>query len=383
MPSLADVIAAFDALYDPASAEEWDAVGLVCGDPDANVTRVLFAVDPVQAVADEAVQWSADLVITHHPMFLRPVHGVAATTPKGRVVHALIANGIALHVAHTNADSAAPGVSDALAVAIGLTDVHPLAARPGEPTDKLVVFVPDPVVDKVIDVLSAAGAGQIGNYERCAWRASGVGTFLSGDAASPTVGSTGTIEQVAEARVEMVMPRRRRAAVLEALRDAHPYEEPAYDVYELAALPGNTGIGRVGSLAEPVSLRSFAERVAAALPSTAAGVRAAGDPAAVIQRVAVCGGAGDSLFGAVQAAGVDAYVTADLRHHPASEAIETSGIALVDVPHWASEWPWLQNASARLVGALAESGTTVETRVSTTPTDPWTLHASARGGDSH
>ena len=380
---LADVVAAFDALYDPATAEDWDAVGLVCGDPRAPVSKVLFAIDPVQAVGAEAVQWGADLVITHHPLFLRPVHGVAATTPKGRVVHNLLTNGIALHVAHTNADGAAPGVSDALADAIGLTDVHPLAPRPVEATDKLVVFVPDPVVDKVIDALSNVGAGQIGNYERCAWRASGVGTFLPGAAAAPTIGKRGAIEHVAEARVEMVMPRARRAAVLQALRDAHPYEEPAYDVYELAARPGNTGIGRVGSLGEAEPLHTFAERVAAALPHTASGVRAAGDPAAPIQRVAVCGGSGDSLFSAVRSAGVDAYVTADLRHHPASEATETAGIALVDVPHWASEWPWLKDASARLVAALAESGTTVETRVSTTPTDPWTLHTSARGGDLH
>lgn len=382
MPRLADVISTFDALYDPATAEAWDAVGLVCGDPDADMNKVLFAVDPVQAVADEAVAWGADLVITHHPLFLRPVHGVPATTPKGRLVHTLLTSGIALHVAHTNADSAAPGVSDALASAIGLTDVRPLTPKPVDATDKLVVFVPEPQTDDLIDALSAAGAGRIGNYERCAWRASGVGTFLPGDAASPTIGQRGSIEQVAEARVEMVLPRALRDAVLRALADAHPYEEPAYDLYELASPPGNTGIGRVGTLADAEPLEAFAERVAAALPGTAAGVRAAGDPAAPIRRVAVCGGAGDSLFEAVRAAGADAYLTADLRHHPASEALETSAIALVDVPHWASEWPWLVDASARLVAALAESGTTVETRVSTTPTDPWTLHTSARGGDS-
>ncbi len=381
MPKLADVIAAFDALYDPGTAESWDAVGLVCGDPDADVNKVLFAVDPVQAVAREAVEWGADLVVTHHPLFLRPVHGVPASTPKGRLVHTLLTSGISLYVAHTNADGAAPGVSDALASAIGLTDVRPLAPRP-ESTDKLVAFVPEPDVDAVIDALSAAGAGRIGNYERCAWRASGVGTFLPGDSASPTIGSRGAIEEVAEARVEMVMPRTLRGAVLRALTDAHPYEEPAYDIYELATRPGDTGLGRVGTLIEPEPLEVFVERVAAALPRTAAGVRAAGDPAAPIRRVAVCGGAGDALFGAVRAAGVDAYVTADLRHHPASEAVEAAPIALVDVAHWASEWPWLEDASARLVAALAESATTVETRLSTTPTDPWTLHTTARGGDS-
>jgi dinuclear metal center YbgI/SA1388 family protein len=374
VPRLADVIAALDDLYDPSRAEQWDAVGLVCGDPDAEVGRVLFAVDPVAVVADEAVAWEADLLVTHHPLFLRPVHGVAASTPKGRVVHTLIRHGIGLHVAHTNADSTDPGVSDALAAAIGLSGLRPLAPQPAEATDKLVVFVPEPDTDRLIDALSEAGAGRIGAYDRCAWTASGVGTFRAGEGANPTIGSVGAVEQVPETRVEMVMPRSRRRPVLSALAAAHPYEEPAYDVYELAGLPAGTGIGRVGTLAESESLTSFARRVARSLPATAGGVKVAGDPDASVRTVAVCGGAGDSLFDAVRSAAVDAYVTADLRHHPASEALEDGAPALVDVAHWASEWPWLSDAAARLAAALGRSGTTVETRVSTTPTDPWTMH---------
>src|SRR5919106_1932588 len=245
VPRLADVIAVLDGLYDPSRAEQWDAVGLVCGDPDAEVGRVLFAVDPVAVVADEAVAWEADLLVTHHPLFLRPVHGVAASTPKGRVVHTLIRHGIALHVAHTNADSADPGVSDALAAAIGLSGLRPLEAQPAAAADKLVVFVPEPDADRLIDALSDAGAGRIGDYDRCAWSASGVGTFRAGEGANPTIGSVGAVEQVPEARVEMVMPRSRRRPVLSALAAAHPYEEPAYDVYELAGLPaGSPGRSR-------------------------------------------------------------------------------------------------------------------------------------------
>jgi dinuclear metal center YbgI/SA1388 family protein len=381
VPRLKDVIAALEAMYDPERAESWDAIGLVCGDPDANVERVLFAVDPVQAVVDEAVEWGADLVVAHHPLFLRPVHGVAATDPKGRVVHSLVTNGTALYVAHTNADSADPGVSDALANAIGLRDLRPLAPQPAAASDKLVVFVPEADADAVIDAMSAAGAGRIGTYDRCAWTTAGIGTFHPGEGSSPTIGTVGAVEQVPETRVEMVLPRHRRSTVIRALVAAHPYEEPAYDVYELASQPGSTGIGRVGRLGEPVRLSSFVDQVVRALPPTAAGVRAAGDPDARIETVAVCGGAGDSLFGAVRSAGVDAYVTADLRHHPASEAREASQLALVDVAHWASEWPWLAQAEDRLVAALTAEGTTVETRVSTTPTDPWTLHATAQGGE--
>ncbi|HEX5995077.1 MAG TPA: Nif3-like dinuclear metal center hexameric protein [Jiangellales bacterium] len=373
MPRLADVLAVLDGMYDPSRAEQWDAVGLVCGDPEAEIGRVMFAVDPVMAVAEEAVAWEADLLVTHHPLFLRPVHGVAASTPKGRVVHTLIRHGIALHVAHTNADSADPGVSDALAAAIGLTDLRPLAPQPFDQTDKLVVFVPEPDTDRLIDVLADAGAGRIGAYDRCAWMASGVGTFRAGEGTNPVIGSVGAVEQVHETRVEMVMPRNRRHAVLSALVAAHPYEEPAYDVYELASLPASSGIGRVGTLPEPEPLATFAHRVARALPATAGGVRVGGDLDASVQTVAVCGGAGDSLFDAVRAASVDAYVTADLRHHPASEAREAGAPALVDVAHWASEWPWLSHVAERLAAELGRSGTTVETRVSRTQTDPWTL----------
>jgi putative NIF3 family GTP cyclohydrolase 1 type 2 len=165
------------------------------------------------------------------------------------------------------------------------------------------------------------------------------------------------------------------------MRAVHPYEEPAFDVLELAVPDRGTGTGRVGRLAEPHTLRAFGERVAAALPATEQGVRLAGDLDAVVERVAVVGGSGDSLFDAVRAAGVDAYLTADLRHHPASELRERAefeaGSAagrpfLVDVAHFASEWPWLPVAAADLRADLSARGTTVDTRVSTLRTDPWT-----------
>ncbi|WP_205855921.1 Nif3-like dinuclear metal center hexameric protein [Phytoactinopolyspora endophytica] len=378
MSTLADVLNVLEQHYPQSRAESWDAVGLVCGDPDAEVRRVLFAVDPVAAVADEAIEWGADLIVTHHPLFLRPVHGVAATNPKGRLVHRLVSNGIALYTAHTNADTADPGVNDALADALGLHGLRPLSAHSGEQQDKLVVFVPEPHTGRVLDALTAVGAGVIGDYERCAWTTSGTGTFRPGAGANPTIGQVGEIEEVAEYRLEMVVPRRLRTHVVDALIAAHPYEEPAYDIYELAVLPATTGLGRIGMLEEPESLRAFLRRVAGALPATAAGVRAAGDPDAPIRTVAVCGGAGDSLLETARRSGVDAYVTGDLRHHPASEAIDNGGPALVDVAHWAGEWPWLTVAAQRLRADLGVEGTRVETHVSVVPTDPWTLHEPSR-----
>lgn len=374
--SLSEVVSVLDGFYDPGTAEPWDAVGTVCGDPAAAVRRVLFAVDPVDATVTEAIEGGYDLLVTHHPLFLRGTSSVAATTPKGRLVHRLIRAGVALHVAHTNADVADPGVSDALARAVGLVGpLTPLDPRPADPLDSLVVFVPTPDAERLIDALAAAGAGGIGDYSRAAFLGEGTGTFLPGPGARPSIGRVGTSAYVAETRLEMVLPRGLRVQVLAAMRAAHPYEEPAFQLLELAPTPGPRGIGRAGELPETLTLREFAAQVAGALPPTASGVRAAGDPARPVRRVAVCGGSGDSLLSA--AASADAYVTADLRHHPASEALAAGGAALVDVTHWASEWPWLPQVAQRLRAEAPGGADSLETVVSTVCTDPWSWHDSS------
>jgi hypothetical protein len=223
----------------------------------------------------------------------------------------------------------------------------------------------------VRDALSDAGAGNIGDYSHCSFATAGTGQFMPLEGAHPAIGEIGRLERVAETRLEMVLPRGKRSAVVAALRASHPYEEPAFDVMELAPVPSSRGLGRIGTLPAPESLTAFTERVAAALPATAWGVRAAGDPDRTIERVAVCGGAGDSALDAVLAAGVDAYVTADLRHHPATEHLLRPGApALVDVAHWASEWPWCEQAAGVVRATL---GGSVEVRVSRLRTDPWTL----------
>jgi dinuclear metal center YbgI/SA1388 family protein len=274
MPTVADVVAALDRLYPPDLAEPWDAVGLVCGEPTAEVRRAYLCVDVVAATVEEALDRGADLVVAHHPLLFRPVSSVAATTYKGRLLHRLIRAGAALVVAHTNADAASPGVSDALASRLGLTALRPLRA-----------------------------------------------------------GRDGTG-------------------------------------------PASTGIGRVGTLPAPETLRAFVERVASCLPATAAGVRTTGDPSRTIATVAVCGGAGDEFLGDATRAGVDAYLTADLRHHPASEHVESAvGPALVDVAHWASERPWLDQAASAVAAAIRPA--TVDVVVSDLVTDPWTWAAPA------
>jgi dinuclear metal center YbgI/SA1388 family protein len=377
---VADVVRLLDDWYPPRWAESWDAVGTVVGEPGAPVRRVLLAVDPVQQVVDEAVAWDADLLVTHHPLLLTPVHSVAATTPKGRVVHTLVRQGIALHVCHTNADSPQGGVSEAMAAALGVGGMEPLEPSPADPLDKLTVFVPHDFVQQLVDALAIAGAGAVGDYERAMFVTSGTGTFRPRPGAQPSIGTVGAVEEVPESRVEMVLPRHRRDAVVAALRATHPYEEPGFDLLELADTVSSRGSGRIGRLPEPAPLREFARRVVEALPPTSSVARIAGDPDRMVSTVAVCGGAGDFLLDRAHRSGADVYVTSDLRHHPVSELREHARDdptvpAVIDVPHAAAEWTWLPVLADR----LARATTTVEVRVSRTITDPWTDHLPMTG----
>jgi dinuclear metal center YbgI/SA1388 family protein len=376
---LADVIAVLDEAYPPRLAESWDSVGLVCGDPDDELESVTIAVDATPAVVDEVPR--ASLLLAHHPLLLRGVDTVAASTPKGALVHRLIQSGRSLFTAHTNADSARPGVSDALAEALGLSVEAVLEPASDAPDiDKWVVYVPAENAEAVQAAVFAAGAGHIGDYSHCSWTVGGIGQFLPHEGASPAVGSVGNVERVAEDRFEVVAPARSRAAVLAAMRAAHPYEEPAFDIFAMVPPPGDAGLGRVATLERPEPLRDFVSRVSAALPRTSWGVRAAGDPDMPVSRVAVCGGAGDSLLAAAAGAGVQAYVTADLRHHPVDEHCRASDVALIDVAHWASEFPWCEQAAGVL---RSRFGAELPVRVSSIRTDPWNVErvGNESGGD--
>ncbi|BBZ67784.1 GTP cyclohydrolase 1 type 2 [Mycolicibacterium insubricum] len=367
--TLAEIIAVLDAAYPPALAQSWDSVGLVCGDPCDRVTSVTIAVDATDAVVDTVPD--GGLLLVHHPLLLRGVDTVAASTAKGALLHRLIRTGASLFTAHTNADAANPGVSDALAETLGITVTDVLEPVPAGPAlDKWVIFVPAADAEAVRAAVFAAGAGRIGDYSQCSWSVGGTGQFLPHDGANPAIGTVGQVERLAEDRVEVIAPARLRAQILAAMRAAHPYEEPAFDVLELAPLPAPVGIGRIGVLPEPETLAAFVARVGARLPATSWGVRASGDPDAVVSRVAVSGGSGDSLLGAAAAAGVDVYLTSDLRHHPADEQRRRSPMALVDVAHWAGEYPWCAQAAGLLRGAF---GDRLPVSVSTIRTDPWNM----------
>lgn len=273
--TVAQVMACLEQLYPQHLQEDWDKNGLIVGDPQAPVRRILVAVDPVPATVQEAIGRGSDMLLTHHPLFLRGTSFVSSLTAKGRMVRDLIRADVALANAHTNADSAARGVAWALARAVGLE---------GEP----------------------------------------------------------------------------------------------FEVQDEDANGTARGLGRVGELPEPVSLREFAHRVARALPAGPHGIFV-GLPDTMswdepIQRVAVSGGAGDSFLERVRELGAQVYVTADLRHHPATEHLLEGGPALICGSHWATEWLWLETLASDLRAQAQCEGIEVEVAVSGLVTEPWALH---------
>ncbi|MGO1173467.1 MAG: Nif3-like dinuclear metal center hexameric protein [Actinomycetaceae bacterium] len=414
--TLADVVDVVHRLYPPGTAEAWDAVGLVAGDVDATVSRVHLAVDPTEEVVEEALALGADLLWVHHPLFLKGTTTVATSSPKGRLVHRLIAGGCALLTSHTNADIAVDGVSQALADLLGLTGQRPLVPADSAKADSagadngsstgapatLVVHVPRTHTPALLDALAAAGAGRQGDYERAAFSSVGTGTFRPLDGARPAIGSVGDVEEVEEDRLEMLVPAGSEPAVLDALRAAHPYEEPSYALLRhdrtgsvraagsasaTASAPGSpsapgsapaaataprTGHGRIGDLPEALTLEQFGELAAERLPRTPAGLTVGGDLAATVRRVAVSGGSGDAFLADARRAGADVYLTADLRHHPASEHLEGGRPHLVSATHWATERPWL-DVAARVL----RERTDLEVTVSDLVTDPWAARLGA------
>lgn len=373
MTTVGDVRSVLENAYPPHLAESWDAVGLVCGDPQEPVKKVALALDCTLGVAQAAVDAKADMLITHHPLLMRGVTSVAADTPKGKVVHTLIRNNVALFSAHTNADSARPGVNDKLAELVGITPGRPIKPKL-DTIEKWGVQVPSEHVSAVKDAVFQAGAGSLGQYSECSFNIEGTGQFRPAQGANPTIGQQGELTELREVRVEFVASPRRRKAIIDAIRAAHPYEEPAFDVVSMQPtgdLDEAYGLGRVGELPEAMRFADFVQQVANALPETVWGVRGAGDPDTMVKKVAVSSGAGDSFLDDAAALGVDVYVTSDLRHHPVDEHLRAGGPLIVDTAHWASEYPWTLQAAEILRRELPD----VEVEVLANRTDPWTVSA--------
>ncbi len=333
------------------SAADWDNVGLLVGDPDWPVSQVLLTIDLTPAVLDEAIAGRFDAIISYHPPIFRPIKALVASrqTTEGLAALAL-AHRIAIYSPHTALDCAPGGMNDAIASLCDLTDVCPFeAARPSVRQAKLVTFVPPRQIDRVAEALFAAGAGRIGAYEKCSYRTSGHGTFFGTDDAHPAVGKRGRLEHVEEVRIEVISPVSGISAVVSALRAAHPYEEPAFDIYPLEPAPDESiGQGRVGRFARPTTLgalaRALARKVAAINPVLI------GAPATRLRTALVCVGAAGSLPLEIPGRSCgpgDVIITGEIRHHDALH-YRRLGACAIGLGHWASERPGLTPLASRL-----------------------------------
>lgn len=348
MATVHEVLRTLEDIAPRRFAFDFDRVGLQVGDLNAPVSRAAVSLDRSRAAVKFAKAQGAQLLLSHHPLIFKPIEFVGRHGHQGTTLFELIEGGIAFIAAHTNWDCAEGGINDALAAQLGLTEVEVFGSSAEVQQLKLVVTVPAAEADRVVDAASHAGAGEIGRYSRCAFLGQGTGTFKAGAGANPAIGEIGQVESVEEVRIEMTVRNERRWYVENAVRNAHPYEEPSIDLYALSAASGHPA-GRVGNLPSPQTLDEFSRYVEEALGTKAL---AWGSPDRLVRRVAVVGGAADSEW--IDAGNVaDVFVTGEVKQHVALEAVESGG-AIIAAGHYATEQPGCVALRSRMAQSIPE-----------------------------
>ena len=346
-----DFCIAMESIAPTGLAQSWDNVGLLVGDPAAPIRRIMACIDLTPAVVDEGIRKKADLILAYHPPIFKPVSTLRADSPDmNAVVFRSIQNGMAIYSTHTALDAAEGGTNDVIAALCGISETQPLeyVDEPGVHELKLVTFVPADRVDPIAEALFAAGAGRIGNYDKCSYRIPGQGTFFGGESTNPSVGRRGRLERVDEIRLETVIPATKLPAVVNALMTAHPYDEPAFDLYPLKPQPVR-GIGRLGKLPRTLSLSSLAGKLKKAMG--AGGVQIVGTPGRSVDRAIIVVGAAGSLPFRIPLRSRDVIITGEIRHHDAL-TIERRDCSAIALGHWTSERPVLAPLTQRIKAAL-------------------------------
>jgi dinuclear metal center YbgI/SA1388 family protein len=346
MPTVADFAGYLERFAPTRTAADWDNVGLLVGDANAPADRTMTCLSVTPEVVAEAVDERVQLVVSHHPVLFRAAKKLTNQNGDGRLLLPLLRAGVAVHSPHTAFDNCPGGINDSLAARLELSDVRPLRSGMPAKSYKLVVFTPEADLGKVSDALFAAGAGRIGNYEQCSYRLPSTGTFFGGSGTNPSVGQRGRREEVAEWRLEVVVPEACLGSALCAMRAAHSYEEPAFDVYPLLHRDAIAvhGEGRIGELL-PTTLGELARRTKHSLGASV--VQLVGDAGREIRRVAVaCGAAGEFLTDAIRAK-ADVFLTGEVRFHEVLAA-EAAGIGLILPGHYATERPAVEELADRL-----------------------------------
>ncbi len=325
------IIRALEAQLPLWLQESWDNSGLQIGDLELEATGVLLAVDPTEAVIEEAIALGYNLVVTHHPLLFKGLKRIGTGSDVERATRLALRHDIAVYSAHTSADNAPAGLNAMLARELGLTDVVPLETLKGSMCE-LTTFVPSEHLATVQEALWAAGAGRIGAYDSCSYASLGMGTFRPLEGSSPFVGEAGALEQVEEVRLSVVLPTGCSTAVVSALHEAHPYEVPAFSLVPLANPLPTAGSGIVGNLPAPMPLRDYLEHLKGYFATDK--LMYAGRGAELVQRVAICGGAGAFLCSVARRAGADLLVTGEAKYN---DYLDAEGLTLATVGHFESE----------------------------------------------
>ncbi|MDY6905387.1 MAG: Nif3-like dinuclear metal center hexameric protein [Thermodesulfobacteriota bacterium] len=338
----------------PKLAEPWDNCGLQVGSPGATVKKVWIALDPSLSVVTEACANGVDMLITHHPLLMGNVKTLDFDRMPGQAICKAAYSNLAIFSAHTNLDSVDGGLNDLCAERMGLLETRVLAEAKPEPYVKLAVFVPEDHEERILAALETTRAGTLGEYSACSFAVRGTGRFKPSDQASPFIGEAGQVTEVAEVRIETIVAARDVDAVVQVLKDAHPYETMAFDIFPLSGPVGNAqGLGRIGRLSAPMALADFAAHVKTAFNVN--DVKVAGDPGMKVRTVALCSGSGSGLMRDFIASAADVYVSGDLKYHDGMTAVD-AGRALVDVGHFETECLVVDLLEERLNGLAGEAG---------------------------
>lgn len=362
------VINYMEELAPSSIALSGDPVGLQLGNPESEITKILVALDPDQNAVKEADSMGAEMLITHHPFFYNKLSSIDESYPGGALVASAIRKGLNIFSAHTNYDAAPRGVSYRLAKTLGLPagEATVLEVTGSEQLLKLVVFVPAGYEDKIRDALAEAGAGHLGDYSHCTFQLPGTGTFMPGKGTDPFIGGHGQLEKVDEMRLETILSATRRSTVINALLEAHPYEEVAYDLYPLALEGRKIGLGLNLKLKDPISLEQLIYTCHSSLKPVS--LRYWPSKKQQIRQVALCGGSGGSLIENASRQGAEVLISGDFRYHDLKNA-QALDLALIDAGHDVTEWPGVtylqQYLEERLAADKYETEVCLQTSVST------------------
>lgn len=331
---LKDIIQIIEMKYPTSLAESWDNVGLMVGDSEREIKKVLVSIEANETIIQEAIKEQADLIVTHHPFLFKGIKKITTNDYKGRLIHSLIQHNIAIYSMHTNFDIAADGLNDYFMELMGFTNTEILEVTSLEKLYKIVVYVPKSHEAVVREALALAGAGAIGNYSDCTFHLEGTGHFKPLQGAKPFLGTVGDLETVEEVRIESTVREAFLEDSIQQMLKVHPYETVAYDVIPLHNTGKVEGIGRIAKLSEQMNLEQVAMLVKEKLSMKT--IRVVGDLKHPIHTVGVLTGSGADYINVAMKRGADVLITGDIKYHAAQDALD-AGMCVIDCNHFESE----------------------------------------------